>query len=114
MPGIQFVHDVGTTSGISKTLAAATGVIHRVTSISGHSNADCLIQIKNGTTVEWEEALDVSAEGFKFGDMDPNGLMESTAGNALIFKISAAAGDCALNATVKSFREDERSMVDGN
>ena len=56
----------GTDSGATATHAADTNLTHVVTSSSGHTDADSLIQIKDGSPIVWESKIDVSVEGFSF------------------------------------------------
>ena len=56
----------GGSSGATTTHAAETGKQFFVTSISGHTDADSVVEIKSGTTCMWETKVDVSVEGFSF------------------------------------------------
>ena len=56
----------GGSSGATVTHAAEAGRQFFVTSISGHTDGDSTVQIKEGTTVVWESKVDVSVEGFSF------------------------------------------------
>ena len=51
----------GTTSGATATHAAATGVSHVITSVSGHSDTPCTLSLKDGSTVLAEWGLSSSA-----------------------------------------------------
>ena len=56
----------GGSSGATTTHAAETGKQFFVTSISGHTDADSVIEIKSGSTCMWETKVDVSVEGWSF------------------------------------------------
>ena len=56
----------GGSSGATTTHAAVSGRQHFVTSVSGHTDGDSTVQIKDGSTVVWESKVDVSVEGWSF------------------------------------------------
>jgi len=85
---------VGTDSGATATHAAVSSNTHVVTCISGHVDADSLLQILDGTTVVWESKIDVSVEGFSFHF---SGLSVPATRSALIAgKIAASSADCQV------------------
>ena len=57
---------LGTGSGATATHAAATGVRHFVTSVSGHTDKDTTLRILDGSDVMAEFKLDFSVEGTQF------------------------------------------------
>ena len=87
----------GTNSGATATHAAETNVIHFIDHVSGHGDADCTVQLKDGSTVIAEWKFDVSVEGWNF-DI-PNGLWQGTPGNAVSAVVSASSADCQVNIT---------------
>jgi len=95
MPDFQ-VTAVGTGSGATATQAAITNTTFVATSISGHTDTDAVITIESPAgTVLWQQALDVTAEGFKFGE---SGLHIRGADRAAIVgKISASTTDAQVN-----------------
>ena len=56
----------GGSSGATTTHAAETGKQFFVTSISGHTDADSVIEIKSGSTCMWQTKVDVALEGWSF------------------------------------------------
>jgi len=89
----------GTDAGATATHAALSGHTHVVTSISGHTDGDTLIQIlagAAGATVVWESKIDVSVEGFSFNFPGLNVM--GTTSIAVAGKIDdATAADCQVN-----------------
>jgi len=86
----------GTNGGATATKAAATGKAHFVTSISGHTDTDSLIQILDGSTVVWQSAIDISVEGFQI--IPPAGLLiPITPATACSAKIVTSTSDCQVN-----------------
>ena len=87
----------GTDSGAIATHSAITSRQHFVTSVSGHTDADSIIKIKDGTTVVWVAKIDVSAEGFSFSFAIP--CIPITPGANVIAAIESSNNDV----TSKSF-----------
>ena len=84
----------GTDSGAAATKAAESGSQHFVTGISGHTDADSLITIKDGSTVIWEIKIDVSVAGL---DFHCAGLvLPITPGAAASGNIAASSADCQV------------------
>ena len=94
----------GTDSGATATHAAAAGSngspdrTHIVTALSGHVDADSIVQILGGsagTTVVFESKVDISVEGLKFhfGGLNVVG----TPGAAVAGKIAGSSADCQVN-----------------
>jgi len=82
---------VGTDSGATATQASDSTRQWVVTGISGHTDADSLIQITDGTNVLFESKIDVSAEGFSFHF---NGLIIPVGtGNAAVGKVVTSSSD---------------------
>jgi len=87
----------GTDSGATATHAAASGITHIVTSISGHTDTDSTLRVLDGTTVVWEGKIDISVEGTQI--KSPPGLMiVCTPGNKADFVISSSTSDSQANA----------------
>ena len=78
-------------------LLASTNRQHFVTSVSGHTDADSIITIKDGTTVVWESKIDVSAEGFSFSFNIP--CIPATPGAVAVGTIASSSADCQVNLT---------------
>lgn len=88
--------EAGTGSGATATKdAGATGVSHVVTHVSGHSDIDATLQLKDGSTVLAEWKIDASVEGFQFNI--PPGVWVGTAATAITGVISASSADCQVN-----------------
>ena len=85
----------GTGSGATASHAAASGTQHFVSCISGHVDADSIIQILDHTTVVWESKIDVSVEGFSFSFYVGN--IPITPGNKADGKIASSSADCQVN-----------------
>ena len=85
----------GTDAATTATHAAATGVRHVITHISGHTDADATLQLKDGSTVLAEWKKDLSVEGWQFAPQ--NGVWVGTAGQAVSAVISASGTDCQVN-----------------
>lgn len=89
----------GTTAGASATHAAATGTCHRITHISGHTDADSFIRIYDNNTsgaILWEVLLDVSLNGNSFAINIPHGV-RATPGNAIVGRVETSTADCRVN-----------------
>lgn len=86
----------GTNGGATATQAAVSGVAHFVTSISGHTDTDSLIQILDDTTVVWQSAIDISVEGFQIKS-PANLCVPITPGNACSVKVVTSTSDCQVN-----------------
>ena len=84
----------GTDSGAAATKAAESGSQHFVTGISGHTDADSLITIKDGSTVILESYLDIDVAG---KDFHCAGLvLPVTPGAAASGNIAASGSDCQV------------------
>jgi len=84
----------GTNSGATASQGADANRQWIVTGIAGHTDADSLIQIKDGTDVLFESKIDVSVEGFTFGF---SGLVIPTGlGNAAQGVLTASTADCQV------------------
>jgi hypothetical protein len=97
MPVLQY-HEgtAGTGSGATATHAANTNLQHFVTRIAGHTDLDCLIQIRDNEQVIWEVAKDVST-GCDFSyDVD---VIPITPLNKVDVVISASTSDCFASIT---------------
>jgi hypothetical protein len=82
----------GTNSGATATQAADSTRQWIVTSLSGHTDANSLLQITDGTNVLFEGRIDISKKGFHFnytGLVIPIGQ-----GNAAEGKIISSTNDC--------------------
>jgi hypothetical protein len=89
----------GTASGATATHAAVTNRIHVVRHISGHTDADSLIQILGGAagaTVIYETKIDVSLNGFGFSINIPDGI-HGDPGIAVAGKVASSSADCQIN-----------------
>jgi len=85
----------GTGAGATATHAAVAGSTHVITSVSGHTDADATLQIKDDTAVVWEGKIDISIEGTQLFPVPPK--ISATAGNAVSAVISASTADCQVN-----------------
>jgi hypothetical protein len=86
----------GTDSGATATQAAGgANTQHFVTTISGHTDADSIITIKDGTTIVWQTKVDVSVEGISFSF---NGFCIPISPNATANGVIAtSSSDCQVN-----------------
>jgi archaellum component FlaF (FlaF/FlaG flagellin family) len=85
----------GTDSGAVATHAAETSVAHFVTQISGHTDTDSIITVKDGSTIIWQTKIDVSVKGFDFSyDLDE---MLITPGTAVSGTIVTSTSDAQVN-----------------
>lgn len=88
----------GTNAGAVASIAAVSGKIHIITSISGHTDTDSLIQILGGAagaTVVWESKIDISLQGFSFNF---SGIwVEGVPGIKLEGKVATSTTDCQVN-----------------
>jgi hypothetical protein len=89
-----YEYKAGTNSGATAPHAAATGKMHVATSLSGHTDADSLLQIIDGTTVVWETKLDVSLVGIHFSFPV---WVPATPGAAISGKIASSSADCHVH-----------------
>ena len=87
----------GTDSGAVATHSAISDRQHFVTSVSGHTDADSIITIKDGTTIVWETKIDVSVEGFSFSFNVP--CLPITPGANAVGTIAASSADSQVNLT---------------
>ena len=87
----------GTDSGAIATKSAISNRQHFVTSVSGHTDADSIITIKDGTTIVWESKIDVSVEGFSFSFTIP--CIPATPGAVAVGTIASSSADCQVNLT---------------
>jgi hypothetical protein len=87
----------GAGSGAIATHAAITSRQHFVTSISGHTDTDSIITIKDGSTIVWETKIDVSAEGFSFSFAIP--CLPITPGANAVGTIASSTSDAQVNLT---------------
>lgn len=83
--------EAGTDSGATATHAAETDRQHFVTRISGHTDIDALLQIKDGDTVIWETYIDVSVNPAFMFDVSP---LPVTPGTACSGVLAASTADC--------------------
>jgi hypothetical protein len=86
---------VGTNLGATATQAAVAGKTFVIDHISGHTDKDSTLQLKDGSTVLAEWALDISLEGFRF--YTTPGIWVATTGAAVTAVISDSTSDCAVN-----------------
>lgn len=85
----------GTGSGATATHAAVTGRTHFVTSVSGHTDTDATVQIRDGVTVKAELKIDISIEGFQIKPWV--GCIPITPGTACSAVLSASTSDAQVN-----------------
>ena len=85
----------GTNAGATATKSAITGSTIVVTHVSGHTDTDATLQLKDGSTVLAEWKIDISLEGFQF--MPQNGVWPCTPGSDVTAVISASTSDCQVN-----------------
>ncbi len=89
----------GTNAGAIATHDSVTGTLHRVTHISGHTDKDAFITIRDGDetgTVLWEIWIDVSVNGNSFAINIPNGVY-GTPGTDITGYISDSTTNCQIN-----------------
>jgi hypothetical protein len=86
---------VGTDSGAEATHAADTDGQHFVTHISGWTDADSLIQIKESTTIKAEWKIDISVSGLSFNIA--LGAWPVTDATAVVAKVVTSSADCQVN-----------------
>ena len=82
----------GTNSGATATKDADSTRNWIITSISGHTDANSLIQITDGTDVLFEGRIDITKKGFHFnytGLLFPTGI-----GKAAVGKVISSSSDC--------------------
>lgn len=84
----------GTNAGATATQAADENRGWVVQCVSGHVDADSVIQVTDGTTVLWESKVDVSLEGFSFHF--PNMNIPVGRGNAALGIIASSTADCQI------------------
>jgi len=88
----------GTDSGATATKAAVTDKVIVTDHVSGHVDADSIVQLKDGSTVLAEWKIDISVEGFSFSFTNPNGWVASR--DAIVTAvIASSSADCQVNAT---------------
>jgi|6_EtaG_2_1085325.scaffolds.fasta_scaffold01142_5 hypothetical protein len=94
----------GTNSGATASHAAGASSggsparTHIVTSISGHVDADSIVQILGGAagaTVVWESKIDISVEGISFNFPGLNVI--GVPGIKVEGKIASSSADCQVN-----------------
>lgn len=85
----------GTDAGATATKAAQSNGYHVVTHVSGHTDADATLQLKDGSTVLAEWKIDVSVEGFQFNVA--TGVWICSRNSAVTAVISASSADCQAN-----------------
>ena len=85
----------GTDSGATASRAADSAREFVVTNISGHTDADSIIQITDGSTVLWESKIGVSAEGFSFC-FDVGGVPVGK-NKAATGIVASSTADCQVN-----------------
>lgn len=85
----------GTNAGATATKTGVTGVAWIVTHVSGHTDTDATLQLKDGSTVLAEWKIDISLEGFQFEI--PGGVWSCSEGAAVTAVISASTSDCQVN-----------------
>lgn len=84
----------GTGSGATATIAADGQKSYVATCISGHTDADSIINITDGSSTLWESKIDVSAEGFSFHFP---GLNITTLNNSVIVgNVVSSSSDCQV------------------
>jgi len=86
----------GTNAGATATHAAATAERHHILWATFYTDADSILQIKDGTTVVWETKIDVSVEGFTRHITFPEGCLVGTRGNAVSAVVASSTADCAV------------------
>lgn len=87
----------GTDSGATATHAAAAGKMHFAEHISGHSDADSIIQIiEDGSTVLWETKLVTAQNGNGFAVNVPRGI-HAQPGLSIAGKVVSSSSDCQVN-----------------
>lgn len=91
----------GTNAGATATKAASTGTPareHFVDQISGFTDADSLIQIKNQAgTVLWEIKIVVTTNGQGFAINIPGGVHSGTGGQSISGVIASSTAACRVN-----------------
>jgi hypothetical protein len=85
----------GTGSGATATKTGVTGVYWVVTHVSGHTDTDSTLQLKDGATVLAEWRIDISLEGFQF--KIPEGLWVASNGADVTAVLAASTSDCQVN-----------------
>jgi hypothetical protein len=85
----------GTNAGATATQAAVAGVQWVITHVSGHTDADATLQLRDGSTVLAEWKIDVSVEGFQF--RIAQGVWVGSTNTAVAAVISASSADCQVN-----------------
>jgi hypothetical protein len=96
----QQVWSETTAGGGSGAIATHTGITsrqHFVTSISGHTDTDSIITIKDGSTIVWEAKIDVSAEGWSLSFAIP--CLPITPGEDVVGTIVSSTTDAQVNLT---------------
>lgn len=83
----------GTSDGATATHTAIANRQHFITTISGHTDLDSLLQILDGTTVVWETYVDVSVSR----SFNHTIHVSITPGTACSGKIASSTGDCFVN-----------------
>ena len=95
----------GTDSGATAEHDADPGRTHVVRHISGHTDADALIQIlggSDGATVVWQTKIDVSANGEGFVINLADGIIGEQ-GIKVGGKVDTSTADCQINIAGYSF-----------
>jgi|GEM_PF-1451627 len=87
----------GTGSGATATKAAAAGVRHKIQRVHGHTDKDSLLQLKDGSTVIWETAIDVDVDGKEIAFDLSNCPVIGTAGNAVSAVLASSTTDCYIS-----------------
>lgn len=88
----------GTNAGATATRAAAPGREHFVDQISGFTDTDSLIQIKNQAgTVLWEIKIVVTTNGQGFAINIPGGVHSGIAGQTISATIASSTTACRVN-----------------
>ena len=88
--------DLGTDSGAAAVRAAPGAGKHLfVTHISGHTDTDSIITIKDGTTVVFESSIDISVQGFSF--CFNVGCIPITANTLAEAAVVTSTFDCQVN-----------------
>ena len=96
----------GTSSGATASHAGETGVDHRVTHISGHTDTDSFVTIRDvdaSGAVLWQVWLDVSLNGNTFAVNIPNGV-HGVSGNAIVGRVETSTSDCRVQISGSSVK----------
>jgi len=85
----------GAAAGATATKAAQSERTYKILWATFYTDADSLLQIKDGSTIVWEGHLDVDVQGTTLHVTFPGGL-DGTKGNAVSALIAASSADCRV------------------